>query len=71
MGRRRPEQKRYPVIQTQRRAYPYAPVMSVPAPGLVARALYVPTPCAQCGWRSYVRATNTTDRCAKCGRERV
>jgi hypothetical protein len=42
-----------------------------PPPGLAVRFLYVPSPCAQCGWRSYVRATNTTDRCAKCGRERV
>jgi hypothetical protein len=39
--------------------------------GLVVRFLYAPTPCAQCGWRSYVRASNTTDKCARCGRERV
>jgi ribosomal protein S27E len=40
-------------------------------PGLKVHFLYVPTPCAGCGHTSYVRASNTTDKCARCGRERV
>jgi hypothetical protein len=43
----------------------------VPA-GLVVRFLFAPTPCEApgCGHTSYVRASRTTDKCARCGKER-
>lgn len=70
MTPRRPEQKRYPRLRTQGPAVPYAEVKSVPAPGLMARFLYRPTPCARCGSRNYVRHTVKTDKCVKCGKVR-